>query len=204
MVVSGRVRRFDIAKGYGFVMSDECKGDIFLHVTTLHEFGHDSIAPGALVRLRIELTDKGWHAVEVLEIQPGDPDEPMEPLEPACVRWFDPVRGFGFVNRFGQPGDVYLHAEVLRRCGFGEVAAGTGLAVRVVEGPKGPMVVEARSWDDANRRPPRGRRREPHRPIVVPTGRSPWTVPAYPELRALVAILEMLRASAPDEPHRWR
>jgi cold shock protein len=37
--------------------------------------------------------------------------------------------------------------EVLRQFGYGEVTAGDVLAVRVVEGPRGPMVFEVRSWD---------------------------------------------------------
>ena len=40
------------------------------------------------------------------------------PLEPARVKWFDKAKGFGFANVFGQPEDVFIHIEVLRRSGL--------------------------------------------------------------------------------------
>jgi CspA family cold shock protein len=69
------------------------------------------------------------------------------PLEPARIKWFDRVKGFGFVNVYGKPEDVFLHMETLRQYGYGEVVAGDVLAVRVTAGPRGPMVYEVRSWD---------------------------------------------------------
>jgi CspA family cold shock protein len=73
--------------------------------------------------------------------------EASGPLEPARVKWFDRVKGFGFVNVFGRAEDVFLHMETLRQYGYGEVVAGDVLAVRVTAGPRGPMVYEVRSWD---------------------------------------------------------
>ena len=73
--------------------------------------------------------------------------EAAGPLEPARVKWFDRVKGFGFINIYGRPEDVFLHMETLRQYGYGEVVAGDVLAVRVTAGPRGPMVYEVRSWD---------------------------------------------------------
>jgi CspA family cold shock protein len=78
---------------------------------------------------------------------PLPPAEASGPLEPARVKWFDRVKGFGFVNIFGRPEDVFLHMETLRQYGYGEVVANDVLAVRVTAGPRGPMVYEVRSWD---------------------------------------------------------
>ena len=47
--------------------------------------------------------------------------EAAGPLEPARVKWFDRVKGFGFVNIYGRPEDVFLHMETLRQYGYGEV-----------------------------------------------------------------------------------
>ena len=117
------------------------------------------MAEGAEIVLRVQVTERGRQAVEVLDIVPTAPSdgrrrrscvpetEAAGPLEPARVKWFDRVKGFGFVNIYGRPEDVFLHMETLRQYGYGEVVAGDVLAVRVTAGPRGPMVYEVRSWD---------------------------------------------------------
>ncbi len=155
MKVRGRVKWFDIGKGYGFVVADDEKGDILLHGNVLRAFGFTSVAEGAEIDVEVQETERGRQAVEVIEILPGEEAQaptpvapPSEaPLEPGRVKWFDRGKGFGFVNIFGRPEDVFLHMEVLRQFGYGEVTAGDVLAVRVVAGPRGPMVFEVRSWD---------------------------------------------------------
>lgn len=159
MIVRGHVKWFDTTKGYGFVVSEDGEGDILLHGNVLRVFGFTSVAEGAEIVLRVQVTERGRQAVEVLDIVPTAPppagaipvvmpdQEAAGPLEPARVKWFDRVKGFGFVNIYGRPEDVFLHMETLRQYGYGEVIAGDVLAVRVTAGPRGPMVYEVRSWD---------------------------------------------------------
>ncbi|CAN5654107.1 cold shock domain-containing protein [soil metagenome] len=156
MIVRGRVKWFDITKGYGFVVADDDEGDILLHSNVLKVFGFTSVAEGAQIVVEVQKTDRGRQAVEVVDIVPtvgveaeaeGTEAADATPLEPARVKWFDRGKGFGFVNIYGRPEDVFLHMEVLRQFGYGEVTAGDVLAVRVTEGPRGPMVYEVRSWD---------------------------------------------------------
>jgi CspA family cold shock protein len=158
MVVRGHVKWFDTTKGYGFVVSTDGGGDILLHSNVLRIFGFTSVAEGAEIVLRVQVTDRGRQAVEVMDIVPTAPSpgavpiappetEAAGPLEPARVKWFDRVKGFGFINIYGRPEDVFLHMETLRQYGYGEVVAGDVLAVRVTAGPRGPMVYEVRSWD---------------------------------------------------------
>ncbi len=157
MLVRGHVKWFDSTKGYGFVVTEDDEGDILLHGNVLRVFGFTSVAEGAEMVLRVQSTERGRQAVEVVDIVPTapaatGPDAASEglaagPLEPARVKWFDRVKGFGFVNIYGRAEDVFLHMETLRQYGYGEVAAGDVLAVRVTAGPRGPMVYEVRSWD---------------------------------------------------------
>ena len=161
MIVRGHVKWFDTTKGYGFVVTADGEGDILLHGNVLRGFGFTSVAEGAEIELRVQTTERGRQAVEVLDIVPSVPSPnrtdiptpPPEagPLEPARVKWFDRVKGFGFVNIYGRPEDVFLHMETLRQYGYGEVVAGDVLAVRVTAGPRGPMVYEVRSWDYVTR-----------------------------------------------------
>ncbi len=160
MIVRGHVKWFDTTKGYGFVVASDNEGDILLHGNVLRVFGFTSVAEGAEIVLRVQSTERGRQAVEVVDIVPSEPvgDGPVPvvqippgaaagPLEPARVKWFDRVKGFGFVNLYGKSEDVFLHMETLRQYGYGEVVAGDVLAVRVTAGPRGPMVYEVRSWD---------------------------------------------------------
>jgi CspA family cold shock protein len=160
MLVRGHVKWFDTTKGYGFVVTSDGEGDILLHGNVLRVFGFTSVAEGAEIVLRVQSTERGRQAVEVVDLvptapapdAPGPVDSPelgeaAGPLEPARVKWFDRVKGFGFVNIYGRPEDVFLHMETLRQYGYGEVVAGDVLAVRVTAGPRGPMVYEVRSWD---------------------------------------------------------
>lgn len=158
MRVRGQVKWFDTTKGYGFVVGDDGLGDILLHGNVLRHFGFTSVAEGADIVLEIQTTERGRQAVEVVDIVPdageSGPSELAEvfgdsigPLEPARVKWFDRVKGFGFVNVFGRSEDIFLHMETLRQYGYGEVVAGDVLAVRITAGPRGPMVYEVRSWD---------------------------------------------------------
>ncbi|MBA3324679.1 MAG: CspA family cold shock protein [Rhodobacteraceae bacterium] len=160
MMVRGRVKWFDTTKGYGFVVGEDGEGDILLHGNVLRVFGFSSVAEGAEIVLNVQQTERGRQAVEVVEIVPaaGPPEavaalldpangQAAGPLLPARVKWFDRVKGFGFVNVYGKSEDVFLHMETLRQFGYGEVVAGDVLAVRVTAGPRGPMVYEVRSWD---------------------------------------------------------
>jgi cold shock protein len=155
VVVRGHVKWFDTTKGYGFVVTTDGEGDILLHSNVLRSFGFTSVAEGAEIVLRVQQTERGRQAVEVVDIVPMEtpadenrpPAEAAGPLEPARVKWFDRVKGFGFINIYGKPEDVFLHMETLRQYGYGEVVAGDVLAVRVTAGPRGPMVYEVRSWD---------------------------------------------------------
>jgi CspA family cold shock protein len=158
MVVRGHVKWFDTTKGYGFVVAEDGEGDILLHGNVLRVFGFTSVAEGAEIVLKVQATERGRQALEVMDIVPTaapSPDAviavPSEaaggPLLPARVKWFDRVKGFGFVNVYGRTEDVFLHMETLRQYGYGEVLAGDVLAVRITAGPRGPMVYEVRSWD---------------------------------------------------------
>lgn len=164
-IVSGRVKWFDPAKGFGFIVEGPEGGDILLHANVLRNFGQGSVADNARISVTVQETPRGVQATEVLEILPPEDDgraivlEDLEgtsqetldhlPLLAARVKWFDKAKGFGFANAFGEADDVFIHVEVLRRSGFADLAAGEAVCLRVIEGKRGRMAVVVQSWDTA-------------------------------------------------------
>jgi len=165
-VVVGRVKWFDPAKGFGFVVSEEASRDILLHANVLRNFGQSSVADGTPITVKVQETPRGIQAIEVLEIESPPPSlvplteesettTPEElaalPLEPARVKWFDKSKGFGFANVFGRSEDVFIHIEVLRMSGFADLQPGEAVGLRILEGRRGRMAVQVASWEAALR-----------------------------------------------------
>ena len=69
---------------------------------------------------------------------------PTSGLERAQVKWFNRLRGFGFLTRGEGTPDIFVHMETLRRFGMTELRPGQFVLVRFGPGPKGLMAAEVR------------------------------------------------------------
>jgi len=168
-IVQGQVKWFDPAKGFGFIVAEGATADILLHANVLRNYGQSSVADGAGITVKAQITQRGIQAIEVVRIDPppgmalplveenapGTMEELAAlPLEPARVKWFDKSKGFGFANVFGQPEDVFIHVEVLRISGFADLQAGEAVCLRIVEGKRGRMAMQVVSWEASTRGTP--------------------------------------------------
>lgn len=71
-------------------------------------------------------------------------DEPVTNVA-AQVKWYNPNKGFGFVQPADGGGDAFLHASVLGQSGFQELGEGDNVICDIAAGPRGPQVVAVHS-----------------------------------------------------------
>src|ERR1700761_9670240 len=68
---------------------------------------------------------------------PAAPSVPSGPTVEAKVKWFNPEKGFGFVELSEGGSDAFLHINALHAAGADTVAPGSTLRVQVGQGMKG-------------------------------------------------------------------
>ena len=123
--LTGTVKWFDATRGFGFIVSDGAKGDVLIHFSVLKEHDRRSLPEGAIVECLVAEQERGLQARKVLSIDLSkavvpdtgaaaaartdriDPSALLDQageFEPVRVKWFNRLRGYGFLVR-GDSGD---------------------------------------------------------------------------------------------------
>ena len=74
----------------------------------------------------------------------------------AVVKWFNPTKGFGFVQPSDGSPDAFMHVSVVTRSGIRHLPQGATILCDLCAGPKGPQVASVHSVEDMPEEQPRG------------------------------------------------
>ena len=156
--VSGSIKWFDPAKGFGFIIPDEDLSEVFLHGTCLRAAGFQTACEGARVVCEAVRSPRGLRAVRISSMDNSTAVLPWQlpqrthvvvlpesDWERAVVKWFNRLRGFGFLTCGPETPDIFIHMETLRRFGFTELRPGQSVLVRYGRGPNGLMAAELKT-----------------------------------------------------------
>jgi CspA family cold shock protein len=153
--VWAKVKWYNPDKRYGFVELANGSGDAFLHASALAGVGISTPQSGATLELQVAPGQRGLEVTKILSVDSstaapprvsrmrGRPSSDRQPLEASVqemgtVKWYNAIRGFGFIVRDGGGKDVFLHSSVVERAGITRLSEGQRVFVGIAEGRKGP------------------------------------------------------------------
>ncbi len=155
--ITGFIKWFDVARGYGFIIPDNGIRDVLIHLSCLKRDGFEAPLEGTRVVCEVVERQKGYQCLRVLDVDASTAIHPVERVvrthvsveatpewRQATVKWFNRTRGFGFATEGEGTPDIFIHMETLRKTAIAELVPDQIIFVRFGDGPKGKMAAEVR------------------------------------------------------------
>ena len=131
----GIVKFFNPQKGFGFIVRDDGGEDVFVHISAVEQAGLSDLADGQ--PLEFTLVDRGGRVSATNLRIDGEPiaveraEAPQRQLTgekaTGIVKFFNAMKGFGFIQRDdGQP-DAFVHISAVERAGLSTLNEGDKL-----------------------------------------------------------------------------
>ena len=132
----GVVKFFNAGKGFGFIQQDGGGEDVFVHISAVERAGLEGLAEGQ--QLGYTLVDRGGKVSASDLVMVGDviavakrEEAPQRELtgerSSGTVKFFNGMKGFGFITRDdGQP-DAFVHISAVKNSGMDDLAEGDRL-----------------------------------------------------------------------------
>ena len=121
----GKVKFFNVQKGFGFIQRDEGGEDVFVHISQVERAGLEGLAEGQ--ELQFNLVDRGGKVSaadlqvvgDVIAVAPKAPQRELTGEKATgTVKFFNTMKGFGFITRDDGKEDAFVHISAVERSGL--------------------------------------------------------------------------------------
>ena len=148
--ITCRVKWFNLQKGYGFLEPYDSSCDVLIHFSVLEQAGFQTVSPGDEVVCEIGQGRSGVQALRVLKVCASDNGGNLEEIPATLssdsllleehvgfVKWFNVLKGYGFIQPNDGGRDIFVHTALLRRLGVDRLPPGRRVRVKVLASERG-------------------------------------------------------------------